>query len=187
MHGSLSIQSSVTTGYQKSSARSLAQLRRVANGGGPDGGSASTVRRSEGCVGAGVALRAVRRQAKSQGLRFTETGELSLQDPAVHIPSGTWPNHSSAANLYNRSTVPTSTLTTPTTLEKGPKGISHHNYLPLGVVFVPENQEPLSATRGQSVFLRLPLVLCGLVSFYHLFKFFGTCEVFCRYPCCIVK
>ena len=46
------------------------QPRRGADGGGPDGGMVTTVRRSEGWSGAGCALRAVRRQARRWSLNL---------------------------------------------------------------------------------------------------------------------
>ena len=150
------------------------QPRRGADGGGPVGGTASTVRRSEGRSGAGVALRAVRRQAESRvAQREIEIGMLVTGFPGTYTirrVSGLL-NHGSSSTTLHR---PHKHSDHPQRPHLTQRPYSHNNYLPLGVVFVPENQVALSAVRGPLVFTTLSLVLCGLVSFDHLVEFLST-------------
>ena len=124
-------------------------------------------------------------------------------DAHYKIPRFIYPRHVAASctrgpNYYNSSPSPQATRIPPQgqfhpkVARRPETQKSHNNYLPLGVVFDPENQDSLSM-RARSrtcrplVFIALALVLCGFVSFDHLVEFLGTCEVFRRYPCCVVK
>ena len=132
------------------------QPLRGADGGGPVGGTVTTVRRSEGRSGAGCALRAVRRQARRWSLNLQRLEMLftrfrgsytiirgqSLQQVTVPTNSPNTPNKAKTGQIGQKwQKCPEQPQNRPGA-QKTSK--SHNNYLPLGVVFDPENQILLS-------------------------------------------